>query len=542
MSSQSSSENATIGDEDGISKTIGELFKKLFRKEILNRPPNFNKTEDIETHLKNIENYCKMAMIINNEEKFLILLDSLESDIKAEIMMAYGFKEFEGNYEWLQEKLQNTYSIKQSQTSPLLKLLKINQRNGESISEFLTSIRVNAYKFISHLNTEEREKLMLKSFYNGLANKNLAEAIKTFKPKTLDEAYSLAKEECRREKRNEVENIDFVQNKDDSKNELIALMLKKIQMLENRISKLENSGYQDKHKRFNQNKGKAYQSQKLCNKCNKPGHYSSECKLQRRCFRCGKTGHISKYCYLNKNNINAIGLQEEYNNSDCQSLENENYSEIDVSFNDEKDRTETCYTIVQEQLENEKNRIFETTPRKPKRVERNIDIVDKHVNFINGHGKKPKKAILKNECINKPLVLGRVHQVRSNILLDTGATCNLIEKKWIDKLEAEKKVKCYITPTNSYIQCANQSNMACVGEVILPFSIGGSQCDEKFLIVNKLPKSVDVILGLRSMKRLDIRLSLRQDCAYIQNIAVPFECKITAATTVMAKKTQLNRN
>ena len=77
---------------------------------------------------------------------------------------------------------------------------------------------------IGNLSTEEREKILLKCFTNGLHNRDLSSTMKLLKPKTLDEAIELIKNEKQVD-----EEISLIHNGE------MEVLLKRIKYLENNI-------------------------------------------------------------------------------------------------------------------------------------------------------------------------------------------------------------------------------------------------------------------------------------------------------------------
>jgi predicted aspartyl protease len=170
--------------------------------------------------------------------------------------------------------------------------------------------------------------------------------------------------------------------------------------------------------------------------------------------------------------------------------------------------------------------------QKNKGTIRNYDIYDKYVNYINGQANKPRTELPHNNklILNKPVIHCRVASHLTKVLLDTGATCNVIDAQELNKLK--EKFKMY--PSNRTIYCANSSNMSCIGEVILNFEVGGNISQEKFLIVNNL-KNNKCIIGIRTMKKIGLELNITKECASINHISIPLISKINAATCDQGK-------
>ena len=72
--------------------------------------------------------------------------------------------------------------------------------------DFLSSICIQCQKQIFEKSVEEREKIMILAFINGLQNTAFAKILTELKPKTVDEAYTLIKHE----KTDENQEISYV--------------------------------------------------------------------------------------------------------------------------------------------------------------------------------------------------------------------------------------------------------------------------------------------------------------------------------------------
>ena len=103
-----------------------------------------------------------------------------------------------------------------------------------------------------------------------------------------------------------------------------------------------------------------------------------------------------------------------------------------------------------------------------------------------------------NKCgqTNKPIVKTRLNGRQVLSLMDSVASCNLIDHKLIECLKLKSDIQ--IKPTDCSIACANSSVMNPLGETILTFSLAGTIVPMKLVIVDL--HSVDCIIGLRAMK------------------------------------------
>lgn len=129
----------------------------------------------------------------------------------------------------------------------------------------------------------------------------------------------------------------------------------------------------------------------------------------------------------------------------------------------------------------------------------------------------------------KPMILARMNGRRCNVLLDTGASCNIITKECVEKIKDSVFTGTIDTKRIPNIFCANNEKMKCFGCINIPFGLAGMRTNIRFYVVDNLAQ--ECILGVRTMKRLGLNICLNQDCCYWKNIAIPFEQKISSETS-----------
>ena len=155
--------------------------------------------------------------------------------------------------------------------------------------------------------------------------------------------------------------------------------------------------------------------------------------------------------------------------------------------------------------------------------------IDRQVAFIEGKGKHPdsQRTGATNQK-NKPIVKTRLNGRQVLALMDSGATCNLLDLRMIQNLGLDANK---ILPTQCSIACANSSSMKPISEVVLKFGLAGVTVPMKFIIVSNL-HSVDCIVGLRAMKKLGLQFNLSQDQIILNNIVIPFETVVKPSTSI----------
>ena len=118
--------------------------------------------------------------------------------------------------------------------------------------------------------------------------------------------------------------------------------------------------------------------------------------------------------------------------------------------------------------------------------------------------------------------------------MDSGASCNLISKQYIDLLSNDMHRLVIDQSKAKRISCANNTEMECFGETVLQFQIAGKVSNIRFLVVSGLSEDLTII-GIGTLKYLKINICPAQDCIFWQNIAIPFDNVVSTPTTVVTK-------
>jgi hypothetical protein len=156
------------------------------------------------------------------------------------------------------------------------------------------------------------------------------------------------------------------------------------------------------------------------------------------------------------------------------------------------------------------------------------------------HPKRGAKTVISESrsepSANKPLIYGKCEGQDTKILLDTGAEMNVIDGALFRQL-AQSNKKISLNRNSANIVCANGTKIKSLGTTFLRLNIGNCQSDQKFTIVESIfPK---VIVGLRSMKSMDVYVDALNDCAVVWGqFKVPFVSKTVAASIWSGKETR----
>ena len=509
-----------VGINDNICKdALTNLLTQIFRKELIKNPTIFNGNGDVSKHLDEINEFIKLTLIIEEEEKISVLRNSLSEDVRREIAMQFDYDEKRSYFEWYVETLIRLYGKKTMPVENAIKVMSIKQNSNETVNDFIRRIRIDSYPFLFSKNSIEKERFMITVFLKGLRNKTLANGLRMMDPKTLEEARTMLKDIDFKES-NEEECCQF--RVEDQKR---IDLEKRIVKLELRVQNLEFENRSLKRMRISNAPQRTPRDEPVtCYRCGKTGHMSKQCNQNRQCYNCQGYGHISTRCPQQRLQRRTFS---NYPQQNANLIDAEKLSENHNRFATLTDEMDYYPNNIAEHSEEEACTI-QTTHRDIKQKKRKPTIVEKYVNYVNGHGNRPKENLALN---NKPIVRCRFNGVVCNTLLDTGATCNLLDAEFFKELNEQNPIRLN-SKINQVVRCANSSEMNCLGETTIRVTIGTTTSLVKFLVVQNLG-SHQAIIGLRQMKNWDLKFSFKNDCIYHNSLAIPFEGCIKPSTTIL---------
>ncbi len=563
-----SHKHATFGVSEQ-SKLLETLLQRLLFRDTYGIPKICGVGENIQSHLQKMDSYFKSCGIQNKEAKTTVLLNSITDEMQLDLCGLLEFQNKKNDYEWLSKKLVELYQPKESELSPYIKLFSHKQRTNQSTREFLAEIRREGYKLLHMLDSKEREKHMIEAFCTGISNQDLRKVLKHRKFDTLDEAYELIKKErptgndedglvramISRNAQEQVSEIEKLQNQ-------MSVMQKQLTYI---VSLLQSESRPTPRKApptYAQMAGRniperkdtrplprrympPYDSQRertrnnvVCFCCGREGHIARMCDV--RCENCGRQGHRANRCYSRpqapRKNVRVL---EELDNNEW--VDDETSSVVPSSTDEHLDEvihqeipSVSSVYVEEEPIEakrpERKKMMAEFASRKPKIYP---EEVNQWTDFIEGRtNRKPKTLISSNrseKAANKPIIEGKCNGLACRILCDSGAEVNVIDEAFVRKIQAAD-AGVIISKARKAIKCANNSAMHVVGSVRLRMSFAaisaGKPCT--FLIVKNLfPK---VILGIRSMKGLEMTIDPPHSQVFVKGKRIPFLSKIYAET------------
>ena len=169
------------------------LVDRLLQKDMIPPPKTFYSQGNINSHIKALERYMSAVHITNSKSKSATLINTLDEEVQTRLFAQSGFEAHESDYEWVKEELISIYQKKSSLLSPLVYLLGKKQLEGQSVDEFATNLRVEAYRHWPQHLQHKKEEALVSAFLNGINNKNVALAVQGVYPESLDAATQLVK-------------------------------------------------------------------------------------------------------------------------------------------------------------------------------------------------------------------------------------------------------------------------------------------------------------------------------------------------------------
>ena len=484
----------------------------------------FQKGKSLERHLNAVEKKLD-ELAIPKDQKASMLLRTLDDEIELELRSCHDFVE---DYAYIVAVLREFYGADTTSVSLCSALLNIKQKPGQSIRDFMSEIRVATMRLFPDRNADEREKILIMSFIEGLQNQKHAIILKQHNPATLYDAYSLLKNE-------KVSEETFVMKIDNENQSEIMKLNHKLEVALRRINDLEfkiSSMVEMKN-----NVKRSFKDPKIiCHLCRLPGHIKRNCKMRQSCQICFKSNHATKDCFF-----------KESRNKNIRNVENESIKS--ASMSEIEDRGDPLSSIPENDYDekpfNDAYVVQNLTQKKvyPKDVEN-------WANYVSGNGAKPRIPLKKemdgnkyegkqsrtptvisksrNErAANKPVVPAVVEgKIEKNIFFDSGCECNIVDYSFLKSVARVNPNIKLLKSKGEKLSCANGSPINVMGQTVLNIKVGGKSMKMKFVVVESI--FPNILIGIKSMKREKVCIVPAWDCVKIEGISVPFVSKIEA--------------
>jgi hypothetical protein len=183
-----------ITTNNSNERFLEKLVTKLVRKDAVPFPRQYYKGQNITEHLRLVDKYLHVMEINDDPGMCAVLFNSLEETVTTEVRAQYGACLHEDDFEWLCGTLKTLYHEKTSETSPVMRLFSVKQKNDQSLNDFVNELRVEAYKVMPTLEDWKKEHLITKAFLQGISDRQVAQAIDAMCPGSLEEVLKLAKD------------------------------------------------------------------------------------------------------------------------------------------------------------------------------------------------------------------------------------------------------------------------------------------------------------------------------------------------------------
>ena len=518
------------------SSPFAKMMENWYVRDELSDIPIFTKEKNIRYHIKSVDDKLK-ELDIPQTKRPKYLIKSLKEDIQTELRSLPEYDQNKDDYDWLCEEFIKLFHGDKTDATCYLNLLSICQKNDERLRDFLSRVRTTGYHILAHEDSKKREELLLMTFINGLQSKNAKILLKELKPKTLNDAYKIIKDEKpAADTESKTRDLFAFDNSETVSTEKLDEIFRELKELRSQVETLTEEVMQQRRANHeNQWTRVSYKNQSRSR--NDPKRYDNQNdRANVQFYGCGAFGHTKRFC-RNKRRPNAqkfrsIEVASSDDSSEPNTDEIENSSEPVIGLSGDENPQKN-----QSKLRHQP--VFSLQRKVQKQKKKYPDDIEMLGNYIDGKGPRPKQlkkikfakppqttisSCVSEPAANKPVIECRMTDGRKvSALFDSGAESNVIDKEFLKSISTvpENNVK-FIGKSGS-LQCANGSLMQIIGYAVVTLNIGTASVRTKFCVVRSIfPK---IIIGMRTMSKERIVIDPYNNCLCVRGVCIPFKSK-----------------
>ena len=138
-----------LTDSPAATDTISLFIRNIFLRDQINSIGKFDRGNSVSNHLSKLNNIFQRNQITAPAEKCNYLLDSLNENVKHEIFAQFEYADNSGDFEWMCTCMRKLYSKRYETTvGTIIDFLNLKQRQGETLPEFVSRIRIEGYNLL----------------------------------------------------------------------------------------------------------------------------------------------------------------------------------------------------------------------------------------------------------------------------------------------------------------------------------------------------------------------------------------------------------
>lgn len=417
------------------ARTLQPATRQFNLMDWIPSPKKFVKGHHFGHHVKLVKRFLTDTKA-PTEYHLAILINSLDEECQLELFANPRYDD-ELNFEQAGELMMELFDAKRGPLAKFLDILEQTQEPQETASEFLSKLRVFAFRLMGDSSSKQREECVLPAFLNGLRNRTIAKAVQAMNPGDAEEALKMTKEAERCSKRTHQkemhatgdcfgmtgkvnqEGFQRFEQHDRDLDELkrqVQFLSQQVTFLTSKLNHLERERKGPSRTRayaevarnndfksgqfvgYQRNQARRQQPVRagVCWNCN-GNHLLRDCTRKITCNKCNMTGHVGRFC----GNANAIRYLHEERSDGGDKNESAAPSFIEENETNSLEDFDTPDLLAVDGNVNGKMTTKSSTQKRRKQNGRDkakgdrLRHIEEWVSYINGHAKKmPEHAHL----------------------------------------------------------------------------------------------------------------------------------------------------